>query len=231
VTESKFSSAAWLAATLGLALSLAACGGGGGGDGAAGSNADGLAVQTEVLSASLSTVPMQALSTAEAASLAYMREEEKLAQDVYLQLNTLWGSATRVFGNIANSEATHTEWVRQLLARYALSDPAAGLATGVFQAPALADLYRQLVAKGAASLVDGLKVGAAIEEIDMLDLNKGLAETDNQDIRLVYDNLLRGSRNHLRSFVSNLSTQGVTYVPQYMDPAAYQAIVSTPMER
>jgi hypothetical protein len=88
-----------------------------------------------------------------------------------------------------------------------------------------------LVAAGSVSLVEGLKVGAAIEEIDMIDLNKALLETNNQDITLVYQNLLKGSRNHLRSFVSNLSNQGVTYVPQYMAVADYQAIVTTPMER
>ena len=79
--------------------------------------------------------------------------------------------------------------------------------------------------------MDGLKVGAAIEEIDMIDLNKALLETDNQDITLVYQNLLKGSRNHLRSFVSNLAKQGVTYVPQYMAEVDYLAIVTTPMER
>jgi hypothetical protein len=88
-----------------------------------------------------------------------------------------------------------------------------------------------LVATGSVSLVDGLKVGATIEEIDMIDLNKALLETDNQDIMLVYQNLLKGSRNHLRSFVSNLAKQGITYVPQYMAVADYQVIVNTPMER
>jgi hypothetical protein len=160
-----------------------------------------------------------------------MREEEKLAHDVYTQLDGLWRGYTKVFGNIANSESSHTESVRQLLLRYNLPDPTATLAAGVFQNTTLQNLYTQLVAAGSVSLVEGLKVGAAIEEIDMIDLNKALLETNNQDITLVYQNLLKGSRNHLRSFVSNLSNQGVTYVPQYMAVADYQAIVTTPMER
>jgi hypothetical protein len=41
----------------------------------------------------------------------------------------------------------------------------------------------------------------------------------------------KGSRNHLRSFVNNLALQGITYVPQYMPLADYQAIVNAPMER
>jgi hypothetical protein len=167
---------------------------------------------------------------AEQDSLAFMREEEKLAHDVYALMDAHWTS-TRVFGNIANSEATHTEAVRQLLLRYRLSDSAATSAAGSFQNASLQGLYTQLAASGAVSLIDGLKVGAAIEEIDMLDINTALLGIDNQDIRLVYDNLLKGSRNHLRSFVSNLLNQGVSYVPQYMDPAAYAAIIASPMER
>jgi hypothetical protein len=183
------------------------------------------------LGLTLVALPIETISVAEQASLALMREEEKLAHDVYAQMDTRWGASTQVFGNIANSEATHTEAVRQLLLRYSLVDPAGTLAAGLFQNTTLQDLYTQLVASGATSLIDALKVGAAIEEIDMLDINTGLLSVDNEDIRLVYDSLLKGSRNHLRSFVNTLLNQGVTYVPQYMDALAYAAIISTPIER
>jgi hypothetical protein len=213
-----------------VALALVGCGGGGGDVGIA-DNTTGLATSSSALIATLATLPIEDLSVAEQEFLAFMREEEKLAHDVYIQLDSLWRGYTRVFGNIANSEASHTESVRQLLVRYSLPDPTATLAAGVFQNTTLQNLYTQLVAAGSVSLLDGLKVGAAIEEIDMIDLNKALLETDNQDITLIYQNLLKGSRNHLRSFVSNLANQGLTYVPQYMAEADYLAIVTTPMER
>jgi hypothetical protein len=212
-----------------VALALVGCGGGG--DVGVGSNIAGLEISSAALIATLATLPVEDLSVAEQESLAFMREEEKLAHDVYIQLDSLWRGYTRVFGNIANSEATHTESVRQLLLRYSLPDPTATLAAGVFQNPTLQNLYTQLVAAGSVSLVEGLKVGAAIEEIDMIDINKALLAIDNQDITLVYQNLLKGSRNHLRSFVSNLANQGVTYLPQYMAEADYLAIVTSPMER
>jgi hypothetical protein len=183
------------------------------------------------LGLSLAALPLEALSVAEKDSLAFMREEEKLAHDVYALLDVRWGTSIRAFGSIANSEATHAEAVRQLLLRYSLIDPAATLAAGLFQNTILQGLYTQLAAAGAISLIDALKVGAAIEEIDMIDINKALLGIDNQDIVLVYQNLLKGSRNHLRSFVSNLALQGVTYVPQYMSVADYQLIITTPMER
>ena len=210
-----------------LAVLLSACGGGGGDGPAAGSAAN---ANTANVTATLATLPIEPLSVAEQESLAFMREEEKLALDVYVQSDGLWRTNTRVFGNIANSEASHTELLRQLLLRYSQPDPAASTARGVFQNTKLQSLYQQLVAAGSVSLVEAFKVGAAIEEIDMIDINAALLSVDNQDINLVYQNLLKGSRNHLRSFVGNLANQGVTYVPQYMNAADYQAIVSTPME-
>lgn len=224
----------WAAACI-VTLALVGCGGGEGGDvggdvGAA-DNTAGLASSSAALNAKLATLPVGTLSVAEKESLAFMREEEKLAHDVYVRLDGLWRGYTRVFGNIASSETTHTETVRQLLVRYSLPDPTATLAAGVFQNTTLQNLYTQLVAAGSVSLVEGLKVGATIEEIDMIDINKALLAIDKPDITLVYENLLKGSRNHLRSFVGTLAKQGVTYVPQYMAVADYQAIVTTPIER
>ena len=219
------------------ALALSACGGGGSGPVGNGGpplvvDANGVSsFDSTALASTLSALPLEALNAAEQASLLFMREEEKLAQDVYAQLDITWGSQIRVFGNITKSEATHTEAVRQLLLRYTLPDPDATLSAGVYQNATLQTLYTQLVASGKTSLVDGLKVGAAIEEIDILDLQKGLLGIDSQDIVLVYQFLLKGSRNHLRAFTNALASQGVTYVPQYLALADYQAIVSTAMER
>jgi hypothetical protein len=65
-----------------------------------------------------------------------------------------------------------------------------------------------------------LRVGAAIEEIDILDLEEPIAQTDKPGIQLVYKNLMKGSWNQLRAFVSNLERQvGETYQPQYLGQA------------
>ena len=87
------------------------------------------------------------------------------------------------------------------------------------------------MADGSKSLADALRVGATIEEIDILDLEERIAQTDEADIKLVYENLAKCSRNHLRAFTSNLEKQtGETYQPQYLDPAAYKTIVNAPRE-
>lgn len=180
------------------------------------------------LAAQLSTYPLAALSAAEVDSLAYMREEEQLAHDVYAVSATLWSPP--VFANITASEATHSAAVKALLDRYQLADPLAGLSNGSFKTPAFQALYVSLVAASRVSLIEALKVGAQIEELDMRDITAQKAGIDNADILMVYDNLLRGSRNHLRAFMKVLTQQGGTYAPQYISQAEFDAIVNSPIE-
>ena len=209
-----------IAASLMAMFVLAACGNVGGGDGGGGGGNGGppLSVDANGLStfngtnlgSSLATLPIELLNSTEQESLIYMREEERLAQDVYAYLDSRWGSGLNVFGNISRSEASHTEAVRQLLLRYNLTDTAANLPAGHFANATLQALYKQLVATGTPGVVDALRVGAVIEEIDIRDLRAALVNVDNQDIRLVYENLLKGSRNHLRAFVRSLLQQGLS---------------------
>lgn len=163
------------------------------------------------------------LSAEEAEALLFMREEEKLAHDVYLALYEQWGLQT--FQNIASSEQAHTDSVKNLLERYGLDDPAAAQA-GVFTNPELQALYTELVARGSQSLAEAIKVGGAIEEIDILDLQERLTQTDNADIQQVFNNLLKGSTNHLQAFASVLQAQtGETYQPQYLSAEVYQTLL------
>ncbi len=177
----------------------------------------------------LNTMPLDALNTAETAGLIFMREEEKLAHDVYTFLFAQWGS--NVFDNISNSEQTHTDAMLILLDRYSIIDPVGNNAEGLFVDVSLQSLYDTLVAQGSASLIDALLVGAAIEEIDLIDI-QNLVDTleGNEDLALVYENLMKGSRNHLRAFVRNLEGQGVIYQPQYLSQDVYDAIINAAFE-
>ena len=136
--------------------------------------------------------------------MTYMREEEKLARDVYLSLGARWNLP--IFTNIAQSEQVHMDSVKTILDRYGIPDPAAGKAQGAFTDPALQNLYNDLIAQGSASPVEALKAGVIVEETDIADLNKALATTEKNDIRTVYNNLLQGSMNHLNAFQSNLAS-------------------------
>jgi len=170
------------------------------------------------------------LTEDEIAGLVFMREEEKLAEDVYLGLYDIWG--LNIFQNIAKSEQTHTTAIKNLLDRFEIDDPADTSPTGVFVNKDLQKLYDDLMDIGRQSLGDALKVGAAIEEIDILDLQEYLNTTQNNEIRRVYQNLLRGSENHLRAFTGTLERQtGEIYKPQYMSQDDYDAIVSSSSPR
>ncbi len=120
--------------------------------------------------------------------------------------------------------------IMMLLNKYRLPDPVGSNAIGLFTNATLQNLYTQLVAKGNISLRDAYKVGATIEDLDIYDLTNAVNIIDNQDIRLVYDNLNKGSRNHLRSFYKNILNVGATYVPQYITPTVFDAIINSPME-
>jgi hypothetical protein len=132
-----------------------------------------------------------------------------------------------IFTNIARSEQQHIDAVKTLLTRYNLSDPAAGNDVGVFTNPTLQELYTQLVAQGSQSVADALYVGATIEDLDIVDLQSRIAQSDHADIERVYTNLLKGSSNHLRAFTGQLEQlTGEAYEPQYLDQETYDAIVN-----
>ena len=179
------------------------------------------------LSGQLADLPVTAITDAERDGLVFMREEEKLALDVYGVLYDVWG--TRIFDNIAAAEQTHTDSVKVLLERYGVTDPALGAHAGVFANSDLQTLYNDLVARGSQSVTEALLVGAEIEDLDIADLRVRVSA--DPAIALVYSNLERGSRNHLRAFVRQLDANGATYTPSHISQADFDAIVSSPTER
>ncbi|ADT84236.1 DUF2202 domain-containing protein [Thermococcus barophilus] len=186
-------------------------------------------VNTQELQSYIESLPAGELTEAEKDGLLYMVEEEKLAHDVYTKLYEKWG--LQIFSNIAKSETTHVESVRMLLKKYNLPDPTADSKIGEFKNKKLQDLYNKLIEQGMKSEIDALKVGALIEEVDIIDLQERIAETNKLDIITVYENLMMGSRNHLRAFVSQLKNRGVTYEPQVLPKDEYEQIISSPMEK
>mgnify|MGYP001054375835 CR=1 FL=1 len=176
----------------------------------------------------LQTVPSSALSEAERAGLLLMREEEKLARDVYSALAAKWN--VPVFANIARSEQSHMSSVKLLLDRYGIPDPVGADVRGTFHDPELQKLYDSLVAQGMRSLGDATNVGITIEDLDIRDLMDLIAGSDNDDIRIVYQNLLKGSRNHLRSFAGRLADWRTDYRTQYISADLYRKIMTTDRE-
>lgn len=156
--------------------------------------------------------------------LQLMREEEKLAHDVYLALYEKW--QIPVFNNIARSESRHFEAVGYLLETFEIKDPAYAKA-GKFRNKELGKLYKELVEKGSESLSAALEVGAFIEEVDIRDLQVQLGMEPNIQVETVLGNLERASHVHLRAFTNLLAARGMEYAPQVLDEETYLGITDS----
>lgn len=151
----------------------------------------------------ISLMEQEMLTDSIAFGLLYMREEEKLARDMYTAFSRRY--AHRTFSAISRSEQRHMDAIKILLDRYGLQDPVGDRPEGSFANNDLQALYDTLLAKGSVSLTEALKVGKLIEEVDIADLDIHRAELSGEsDIKAVYENLRRASERHLRAFSRNL---------------------------
>ncbi len=154
--------------------------------------------------------------------LLLMREEEKMARDVYDYFFDAYG--LQVFDRISNSENRHMTSVLTLIEYFGLSDPSQEQA-GVYTNPEIQDLYNKLIEAG-NSVENALTTGAYIEEYDIADLEELLKATTNEDITMVYTNLLKGSWNHLKAFTNILLNYGITYEPKVLSSEEYAMILA-----
>jgi hypothetical protein len=178
-------------------------------------------------------LPMQAsgatLTEAEASDLVFMREEEKLARDLYITFDELWGGTT--FALIATSEQRHLNAILRKLVKYDLPDPAAGKGIGEFTSDEVQALYDELLEDGLVSELAALKVGGYVEEIDIVDNLEAAAAATREDLDRVYEALTCGSRNHLRAFAGRIvALTGQSYAAQYLPQAEVDAILAQPFE-
>ncbi len=178
------------------------------------------------------------LNAQDSAELTYMREEEKLARDVYLTLSDYWYARSgnlpvvTVMQNIAQAEQKHMDQVEAKLEQYGQPDPVADEnQLGGFVNPTLASLYTDLLTRGQKSPLDALLVGGLIEEVDIQDLKEAIQQTQLADLDRVYESLMCGSRNHLRAFASQVAVTQGSYVAQLLPQAEVNAIITSPHER
>lgn len=166
-----------------------------------------------------------ALDYNEKMHLFFMREEEKLARDVYQVLGTMYPDSV-IFGNIDDSEQIHMTAVKAMIEKYGYEDPNTndnvGAYTGEDFGWYFTEKYNQLVERASISELEALYVGAFIEELDMMDINQcpqvivetdngindvsecGKVYTDKPDIQRLYSSLLDGSDSHLEGYVNNI---------------------------
>ena len=160
--------------------------------------------------------------------LIFMREEEKVAHDLYLAFNEIYNY--RIFQNITKAESNHMAVILTYLDEYELDDPASS-DPGVFVNEDLQKLYDDLLEKGKISSSDALKVGALVEEVDIIDLAEVYSWEPGEDIIALAEALMLGSRNHLRAYTRVLGFRDIDYVPEVMSVEDFESIVNSPWER
>ena len=164
------------------------------------------------------------LTSEDVDGLILISEEEKLARDVYLSLYKTWNLP--MFINIAESEQQHMDAVKMVMEAYGLSGPETLEIPGSFINKDLEELYDQLLAEGQKSLSGAFNTAAMIEDLDIYDLQNLLAAAENDEVKILYQNLMKGSRNHLRSFSYQLEREGLSYEVNYISNEYYQRILS-----
>ncbi len=174
------------------------------------------------------TAEQTTLSQQETDDLKVLREEEKLARDVYLFSYDKYGES--IFNSVASSEQKHMDKMLTLLNTYGIQDPALS-ERGNFTNQELQTLYNDLTTKSAISLIDALEVGATIEDLDIRDIKIFKNRATKADILDTYDKLECGSRNHMRSYYGKLLTSEVTYVAQYISATELAEIINASNEQ
>jgi hypothetical protein len=167
-------------------------------------------------------VTAAALSQREMNGILFIWEEEKVARDLYRSLYN--ESNLSIFVDLARSEQNHMDMALALMDKYGLQAPVSD-EHGLFSNQTLIGYYDELLAKGRQSPQDALEAAAAFEEISIVDLEKEIAAAEAEDVRVVYEGLLAGSRKHLRSYVRDLQEQGIQYSPQYLSQEEFEETI------
>ena len=139
-----------------------------------------------------------------------------------LEINQLYNIAQR-------SESKHISTVQAVVKRYDLnvSDftnvdanivsennmSSSNMPSGVYDIPAIQNLYNTLYNKGITSKQDALEVGCMVEVTDINDLNEYITQADDSnasDIKAAFEALRHGSYNHYWAFDRGLKNIGVS---------------------
>ena len=133
------------------------------------------------------------------AQLTEMREEERVARDLYEQLADTSGSL--VFTRIAASEQRHLDAVENLMEMQGMDPDAAGRTVGEYAVPSLQTAYDTWLDQGTESAEEAFTVGVDLETQDIADL-KTLDPASGTPAERVVAALLQGSRHHLAAFTA-----------------------------
>ena len=181
-----------------------------------------ISVDVDVDKPDLSIREPDELTDAHKYALAYMWHEEKLAYDIYLELNKI--HPANQFVNIANnSEIKHIAAVEDLIEKYDINvtnlvdyeinyseAELRAMPTGVFAVPAVQELYDTVFAFGEKSEIEALQAGCMVEVVDIVDLDAFIVDAEGkQDLIDTFNYLKEGSYKHYWGFDNGLKKLGM----------------------
>jgi hypothetical protein len=128
-------------------------------------------------------------------ALGYMRDELKLARDLYTALSGIW--EWDVFKNTAKSKQSLMDAVSTLLRQYGIDKPPDE--AGRFVNADLQELYSYLIDQGKVSRNNAIDVAILIERTVIADLNDVFLQTTEKEVHKVLTLLMEGSEDHLHA--------------------------------
>jgi len=157
-------------------------------------------------------------------SITYMYNEEKLAREIYLNINEKQ-PLNQLYNIATKSEIKHEKAVDDLAVKYDLNitlypdtqEPydkkaISKYGSGEFSVVAIQELYDMLYDKGIQSEKDALEVGCMVEVTDIVDLDKYMKQAKDSkalDVVAIFDFLREGSYKHYWAFDKGLKKSGV----------------------
>jgi len=168
------------------------------------------------------TISAAVPSPREIQGILFIWQEEKAARDLYISLYD--ETNLSIFMDLVRSEQNHMDQAKSMIDKFGLQTPVPDM-PGELENQTLKEIYNRLQAQGKLSHQEALKSAATFEEISIMDLEKEIAATNMEEIGVVYQGLLAGSRKHLRSYVTDLQELGIQYSPQYLSPSEFEEIM------
>jgi hypothetical protein len=168
------------------------------------------------------TVSAAVPSPREVQGILFIWQEEKAARDLYISLYE--ETNLSIFMDLVRSEQNHMDQAKSMIDKFGLQTPVSDV-PGELENQTLREIYNRLLAQGRLSHHEALKSAATFEEISIMDLEKEIAATNMEEIRVVYQGLLAGSRKHLRSYVMDLQELGIQYSPHYISSSEFEEIM------
>ena len=167
------------------------------------------------------------ISKSDRDAIIYVVQEEKVAHDFYKAMYELHGVIS--FRSISKSEGLHMDQAKQLIEHFGIEDPNKEYydTPGSFKNPKFEEMYNSLVRNGTNSIVDALVEAARFEEMDIVDIQRFTASTQDEYLKSTFEKLSGVSENHLKALVKDLFERGVEYTPKYLSAEQYNEIITS----